>query len=70
MMEEERWAKVPNPCKRTALDGSQERRAMDNAPVYFSSDPYYAAFEERLDMQRYKTYGKPSGGMTFEAMNG
>ena len=42
----------------------------DTATVYFSLDPYNAAFEERLDMRQYKTYSKPPGGMVFKEVDG
>ena len=43
-------------------DGITEK---DMAPVYFSLDPYFQAFEERLDMHGYGAYKKPTGGMVF-----
>ena len=43
-------------------DGITEK---DMVPVYFSPDPYYQAFDERLDMRRYDAYNKPAGGMVF-----
>ena len=37
----------------------------DMVPVYFSPDPYFQAYEERLDIRRYGAYKKPTGGMVF-----
>ena len=63
MSKEERWARVQDPYNNTAVDGSAERKAIaaagimcrDVTPVYFSQDSYHEAFEERLDMRRYRT---------------
>ena len=54
----------------TAIDGSAEHKAIaaaeitcrDVTPVYFPRDPYHEAFEERLDMRRYRAYSKRAGG--------
>ena len=43
-------------------DGTAEK---DMAPVYFSLDPYFQAFQERLDMRRYGAYNKSTRGMVF-----
>ena len=59
--------------KNTAVDGSTERKAIaaagityrDVTPVYFSRDPYHKAFNEKLDMRKYRAYDKRAGGMVF-----
>ena len=66
MTKEERWARVQDPYKGTAVDGSAELAAItaagitlrDVSPVYFSPDSYHSAFEERLDIRRYHAYGR------------
>ena len=66
LRKKERWAKVRDPFKGTAVDGSKERAAMekagvtirDMAPVYFSTDPYHEALQERLDIRQYNAYKK------------
>ena len=74
MSKKERWAKVQDPYKKTAIDGSAERKAIvtagitcrDVTPVYFSRGPYHKAFEERLYIRRYRAYNKRAGGMVFD----
>ena len=56
------------------MDGSAERKAIaavgitcrDVTPVYFFRDLYHKAFEEWLEMQKYRAYNKRAGGMVFD----
>ena len=73
MTKEERWARVEDSFRGTAVYGSRERLAMakdgitekDMAPVYFSPDPYHQVFKKWLHMRRYGAYNKPTGGKVF-----
>ena len=79
LTKEQRWARVQDPYRNTVLehvnkDGlaveNYEITRQDVAQVYFSPHPYHQAFEEIIDLRRYTRYGKVSGGMRFDDING
>ena len=62
-------AKVDDFLEGLAVENYKITR-QDVAQVYFSPHPYHQAFEEIIDLRQYTRYGKVSGGMLFDDVNG
>ena len=79
LTKEQRWARVQDPYRNTVLEhvnrdglavANYKITRQDTAQVYFSPHAYHQAFKELINLRRYTLYGKLSGGMRFDDVNG
>ena len=69
---------IPDPYKDTILESNKDAQAVDEfgiskrdiEQVYFSPHPYKAAFEDELDLRRYRPQHNATAGLTLEERHG